>query len=163
MRLVQRATDSWRSLSYAWSRGYFWGNNRVRTFADESTASLSKENVSDSHEEEKKMTEGVKSILHRLLAEAQEPLNSDELWNLAEKEGLRSKTFMKKMCQQMRKRGHIKTRPIGGGKNRRHGYFLPGSAADPKEAKEKLSMHTLAAASILKEDCSPSSQWEQPR
>ena len=90
-------------------------------------------------EERERMRIGAKNILHNLLAEANEPLNSDELWALAETKGLRSKTFMKRMCEQMRKKGHIRTRPMGEGKKRRHGYILPGSPADLARSKKQLA------------------------
>jgi hypothetical protein len=74
--------------------------------------------------------DGVKTTLHRLLATAEKPLTSAEIWSLAETEGLKSKRFMKQMLQQMKKNGHIKTVPLAAGKKlKSFGYLLPQSPA----------------------------------
>lgn len=55
--------------------------------------------------------EGPKAVIRRLLIDSGRPMTSDELWEKAEKEGIKSKRFMKMMLSQMRSRGAVKTSP----------------------------------------------------
>lgn len=52
---------------------------------------------------------GPKGVLRSLLSEG--PRTAEELWEHAEKEGLKSKRFMKTLLQQMRQNGEISTSP----------------------------------------------------
>lgn len=52
---------------------------------------------------------GPKAVLRSLLSNG--PLTSEELWEHAQQNGLKSKRFMKKMLQQMRQNGEISTSP----------------------------------------------------
>ena len=54
---------------------------------------------------------GVKHVLHILMERSDKPLTAAELWEKAEGEGVKSKRFMKQMLQQMKKSGHVMTRP----------------------------------------------------
>jgi hypothetical protein len=56
---------------------------------------------------------GPKSTLRLILAEAdtQQGLTAEQLWELAQTRGLKSKRFMKMMLKQMRSKGEILTGP----------------------------------------------------
>ena len=55
---------------------------------------------------------GPKEVLRNLLSEG--PRTSEELWQHAEQQGLKSKRFMKKLLQQMCQNGEISTSPLNG-------------------------------------------------
>lgn len=58
--------------------------------------------------------EGAKSKLMRILGGATEPLTSEQVWQVAQAEGLPSKRFTKKMLQQLKTAGLVATKPAGG-------------------------------------------------
>jgi hypothetical protein len=69
--------------------------------------------------------EGAKTTLHRLLAGADRPLTSTEVWAAAAGQGLKSKRFVKQMLVQMKRVGHVKATPLGAAKKHQpFGYSL---------------------------------------
>ena len=65
---------------------------------------------------------------------ADKPLTAAEVWARAQEEGLKSKTFTKRMLKQMRERGHVETVPLGPSGTGKHrvssfGYLLSGGPA----------------------------------
>ncbi|KAK9808818.1 hypothetical protein WJX72_004213 [[Myrmecia] bisecta] len=88
--------------------------------------------------------EGPKSKLYRILQTLKAPTSSQQIWELAEKEGLKSKRFTKEMLAQMKKGGWVATKPIGVVGKRKHtfGYILttkikPPSAGLSRPAAEE--------------------------
>jgi uncharacterized protein (DUF2267 family) len=53
---------------------------------------------------------GPKTVLRELIAQGP-PRTAGELWVEAEKRGMKSKRFMKRMLKQMRDRGEVQTKP----------------------------------------------------
>ena len=49
-------------------------------------------------------------------------MTTDEVWKLAEQEGLKSKRFTKQMLLQMRRRGHVKAVPLPAAKKQKQQF-----------------------------------------
>lgn len=74
---------------------------------------------------------GVKATLFKLLAPVKDPITAEDLWQLAQGEGLKSKRFMKDILDDLRKRGKITSKPARG---KSFGYILPTNWAVLKNA-----------------------------
>jgi hypothetical protein len=111
----------------------------LRTFASEAdltpTATSIVESTSGSCTENN--GPGVLSKLWKILGEAETPLTSDQVWELAEKEGVRSKTHMKLMLSQMKQRGNVSTMVVASENKKKgkkpFGYYL----TDKSEYREE--------------------------
>ncbi|KDD76728.1 hypothetical protein H632_c125p1 [Helicosporidium sp. ATCC 50920] len=84
---------------------------------------------------------GAKTVITRLLHDNQgELLTSDQLWQLAEPEGIKSKRFMKMMLQELKSRGRVHTRPVQSAKRtKKFGYKI----AEPKVLKAEASAEAV--------------------
>lgn len=104
----------------------------LRTFASASEAELAPTVTSIVESTSGRYTEksgpGVLSKLWKILGEAETPLTSDQVWELAEREGVRSRTHMKLMLSQMKQRGNVSTKVVASEHKKKgkkpFGYYL---------------------------------------
>ena len=113
----------------------------LRTFASASAADLAPTATSIVESTSGRYTEdngpGVLSKLWKILGEADTPLTADQIWELAEKEGVRSKTHMKLMLSQMKQRGNVSTKVVASEHKKKgkkpFGYYLSDKSEYRKE------------------------------
>ncbi|KAL3130585.1 hypothetical protein ABBQ38_008390 [Trebouxia sp. C0009 RCD-2024] len=69
------------------------------------------------HNSSSKTDPAAKAVVYTILSDTSVPLNSAQIWEQAEKAGLKSKRHTKRLLQSMRKAGAVQTKPVGKGQN----------------------------------------------